>query len=65
MVDRRVELDYVFDRLGGFALAQAYRMLVPQELAAHVPRLPIELLGAGVIALAWSTCARLSRLAAT
>ena len=31
MGDRRVELKYVFDRLGEAHLAQAYRMLVPER----------------------------------
>jgi site-specific DNA recombinase len=31
MADRRVELDYVFDRLGEAQLVQAYRMLVPER----------------------------------
>ena len=31
MADRRVELDYVFDRLGDTQLVQAYRLLVPQR----------------------------------
>ena len=31
MVDRRVEIDYVFDRLGESHLVQAYRILVPER----------------------------------
>lgn len=31
MADRRVELDYVFDRLGTLQLIQAYRLLVPER----------------------------------
>jgi hypothetical protein len=30
-VDRRVEIDYVFDRLGESHLVQAYRILVPER----------------------------------
>ena len=31
MGDRRVELEYVFDRLGDLQLSQAYRLLVPEQ----------------------------------
>ena len=31
MADRRVEIDYVLDRLGENHLAQAYRILVPER----------------------------------
>lgn len=31
MTDRRVEIDYVFDRLGDLQLIQAYRLLVPER----------------------------------
>jgi hypothetical protein len=31
VADRRVELDYVFDRLGDLQLIQAYRLLVPER----------------------------------
>jgi hypothetical protein len=31
VADRRVEVDYVFDRLGENHLVQAYRILVPER----------------------------------
>lgn len=31
MADRRVELNYVFDRLGELQLIQAYHLLVPER----------------------------------
>jgi hypothetical protein len=31
MEDRRIELDYVFDRLGEAQLVQVYRLLVPER----------------------------------
>jgi len=31
VADRRVELDYVFDRLGDLQLIQAYHLLVPER----------------------------------
>ena len=31
MTDRRVEFDYVFDRLGDLQLIQAFRLLVPER----------------------------------
>ena len=31
MADRRVEIDYVFDRLGESHLVQAFRVLVPER----------------------------------
>lgn len=31
VADRQVELDYVFDRLGGLQLIQAYHLLVPER----------------------------------
>jgi hypothetical protein len=31
VAEHQVELDYVFDRLGDFNLAQAYRLLVPEN----------------------------------
>lgn len=31
MTDRRVELNYVFDRLGELQLIQAYHLLVPER----------------------------------
>lgn len=31
VADRQVEVEYVFDRLGDAALAQAYRLLVPER----------------------------------
>lgn len=31
VADRKIELDYVFDRLGDHQLIQAYRLLVPER----------------------------------
>ena len=38
MVERAVSVEFVFDRTGGKALAQAYRMLVPERRARIATR---------------------------